>query len=102
MPCAKLVIVPTSVLDGGLGAATRRFVPPVVVVDEPASHQVLVVFDVLVQLAELADLEHDDPSHKRDKKQERIQPPRYEVAEMWTSDHEGDDAICCGVRDGKR
>lgn len=71
------------------------------VVDEPLADEVLVVLDVLVELAELPDLYADDDAEEIAEQEERVEPAGYEDLRLDVGDEEGHDAVGHGVGDGQ-
>lgn len=73
-----------------------------VVIDQALSDQVLVVLDMLVELAELSNLQHHHAGDQRAKQQEGVYAARNQVAQWRAAHHQGRHAVGQHVWDGQR
>lgn len=73
-----------------------------VIVDQALADQVLVILDVLVELAELSDLQHNHASDQRAEQQEGVDSACNEVAQGRTAHQQGCNTVGKQVRNSQR
>lgn len=77
-----------------------RFIP-VFVINEPLPDEVLVIFDMLIELLELPNLEAHEHTDYVDEEKERVESPGYDNLRLQIGHEERNDAVGDDVRNSK-